>query len=150
VAPDNYELKAYEWHSSQLAQLKDGAEKGGKKAGYDPAGEVACAQYHLFWPNFTININPGKPNLSIDVWLPNGPNAAKGISEQYFGEGVPVEWQNDLIAFNKQVGDEDDALTDSVQRGMRAGLPERGRFFRKAEHLALHFCKMVVKAVTAE
>jgi hypothetical protein len=92
---------------------------------YDVAGTVTQSQYHFLWPNVTININPGFPNLPIDVWTPDGPNATKGLSEQFFGPGVSDDFAKSLVAFNKQVAAEDDALTDSVQRGLLGGLPDR-------------------------
>ncbi len=95
---------------------------------YDVRGEVAESQYHFLWPNLTININPGFPNLSVDVWLPDGPNATRGFSEQYFGPGVDEGFAEALMAFNKQVAQEDDDLTDSVQHGLVGGLPDRGQF----------------------
>src|SRR5438046_2472906 len=82
----------------------------------------------VLWPNFTININPGFGTLSLDVWIPDGPNHTKGFSEQYCGPGVSEEFAKELIEFNKQVGVEDDDLTNSVQRGLLGGIPERGRF----------------------
>jgi hypothetical protein len=33
------------------------------------------------WPNFTLSINPGFPNLSVDVWIPDGPDHTTGSSE---------------------------------------------------------------------
>jgi choline monooxygenase len=104
----------------------------------------------LLWPNITININPGFPNLSIDVWVPDGPNLAKGFSEQYFGPGVSENFAKDLIAFNKQVGHEDDVLTNSVQRGLIGGLPDRGRFLTNSEHLCIHFQRLVVQALAGD
>ena len=98
-------------------------------------GAVRESQYHFLWPNLTININPGFPNLSIDVWRPDGPNASRGFSEQYFAPGVAADFARDLVAFNRQVALEDDRLTDSVQRGLLAGLPERGRFVADSEPL---------------
>jgi choline monooxygenase len=117
---------------------------------YDARGEVAQAQYHLLFPNMTININPGFPNLSVDVWTSNGASATKGFSEQYFGPGVSEEFAQELIEFNRQVGEEDDALTDSVQRGLRAGIPEKGRFLAGAEHLVGHFQRMVASALVGD
>lgn len=35
---------------------------------YGVAGELVQSQYHLLWPNMTININPGFPNLSYGEW----------------------------------------------------------------------------------
>ena len=51
------------------------------------------------------------------------------------------------MAFNPQVGAEDDRLTGSVQRGISCGLPDRGRFLVHSEHLCLHFQKLVLAAL---
>ena len=148
VRQDNYNLTAHGWFSTQLGQVRPSALEGRSQVKiYDVSGEVAQSQYHLLFPNMTININPGFPNLSIDVWMPDGPNATKGFSEQYFAPGVAEEFAQELIAFNKEVGAEDDVLTDSVQRGLLGGLPDRGRFLTNSEHLALHFQKLIVDAV---
>jgi ferredoxin-NADP reductase/phenylpropionate dioxygenase-like ring-hydroxylating dioxygenase large terminal subunit len=151
VRQESYNLTAHGWFSSQLGQVRPSALEGKSQVKiYDVAGEVAQSQYHLLWPNMTININPGFPNLSIDVWMPDGPNATKGFSEQYFAPGVTEEFAQELIAFNKEVGAEDDVLTDSVQRGLLGGLPDRGRFLTNSEHLVIHFQKLIVNAVTGQ
>ena len=59
------------------------------------------------------------------------------------------EFARDLIAFNRQVADEDDRLTSSVQRGLNAGIPEHGRFLTQAEKLVGEFQRLVVTAVEA-
>ncbi|HJS88309.1 MAG TPA: SRPBCC family protein, partial [Acetobacteraceae bacterium] len=150
VRPENYRLAAYDFVLSQTGFVRPSALRGKSQVKiYDTRGEVAQAQYHLLWPNTTININPGFPNLSIDVWMPDGPNRAKGFSEQYFGPGVSKAFAEELIAFNEKVGQEDDELTDSVQQGLLSGLPERGRFLTQAEHLAVQFQKLVVRSMAA-
>jgi choline monooxygenase len=149
VRPDAYSLTAHGWFSSQSGQVRPAALEGKSKIElYDVRGPVAQSQYHFLWPNMTININPGFPNLSVDVWIPDGPNATRGFSEQYFGPGVSEDFARALIAFNKQVADEDDRLTDSVQRGLLGGLPDRGRFLTSSEHLVIHFQKMIARAVS--
>jgi choline monooxygenase len=149
VRPDVYTLASHGWFSSQAGRVRPAALEGKAKMElYDVRGEVAESQYHFLWPNLTININPGFPNLSVDVWLPDGPNATRGFSEQFFGPGVDEDFAQALIAFNKQVAHEDDELTDSVQRGLVGGLPERGRFLTSSEQLVIHFQKMVVRALT--
>jgi choline monooxygenase len=150
VDPDAYSLRSYEWFSSQVGSVRSGALEGkGKKAAYDARGAVTQAQYHYVWPNFTININPGHANLSLDVWVPDGPGRTRGFSEQYFGADVPEDWARALMAFNHQVGREDDALTESVQRGLRGGLPAQGRFLVKSEHLVIHFQKLILAALSS-
>jgi choline monooxygenase len=149
VLPENYNLGIHGWFMSQVGHVRQSALEGRSQVKiYDARGEVAQAQYHVLFPNMTININPGFPNLSIDVWRPNGPNGCTGFSEQYFAPGVTKEFADELIEFNRQVGAEDDDLTDSVQRGLRAGIPERGRFLTGAEHLVGHFQKLIASAVT--
>jgi choline monooxygenase len=151
VRPENYNLTAHGWFLSQLGQVRDTALEGKTAVKlYDARGEVAQSQYHVLWPNMTININPGFPNLSIDVWMPDGPNKTKGFSEQYFGRGVSEEFAQELIAFNKEVGAEDDVLTDAVQRGLVGGIPDLGRFLTNSEHLVIHFQKLVVNALSGE
>jgi len=148
VDQDAYSLKAHAWHSSQVAPVRSSALEGtGKKTMYDARGAVAQAQYHFLWPNFTINVNPGQPNLSIDHWLPAGPGRTRGHSEYWFGPEVTADYARDLMAFSEQVGKEDDALTSSVQRGVNGGLPARGRFLLNCEHLVVHFQKLVVRGL---
>ncbi len=148
VDQDSYKLTSYEWFSSQVGHVRQSALEGKSKIKiYDAGGEVRQAQYHLLWPNMTININPGFPNLSIDVWMPDGPNQTKGFSEQYFAPGVDKKWAEELIAFNVEVGEEDDVLTNSVQRGLIGGVPDFGRFLTNSEHLCIHFQKLIVKAL---
>ena len=150
VRPESYKLTAHGWFMSQTGGVRPSALEGRSAVEiYDARGAVAQSQYHLLWPNLTININPGFPNLSLDVWMPDGPNATKGFSEQYFAPGVSEEFANDLIAFNNQVGAEDDMLTNAVQRGLLAGIPEQGRLLTGSEHLVVHFQKLVLRHASA-
>ncbi|MBV9577455.1 MAG: aromatic ring-hydroxylating dioxygenase subunit alpha [Chloroflexi bacterium] len=145
VRPEAYALVSHRWFSTQRASVRE--TLSGKPSAYDAAGDVREAQFHLLWPNFTISINPGQPNLAIDVSLPDGPDRTRGISEQYFGPDVSADWASELIAFNAQVNAEDDLLTSSVQRGLACGLPDRGRLLLNSEHLCAHFQKLVLEAL---
>jgi phenylpropionate dioxygenase-like ring-hydroxylating dioxygenase large terminal subunit len=151
VDPDVYKPVPHEWVCSQTAPLRDGlTAAAAKKAGYDATNGLTESQYHFLWPNMTININPGHANLSIDIWQPDTPRTTKGFSEQYFGKGVPAQWKKDLIEFNRKVGEEDDVLTNSVQRGCNSGFVERGRFMTDSEKLVMHFQKLVVSTLSPE
>src|SRR5271163_1517084 len=60
VKPENYDLTMHGWFASQLGDVRQSALEGKSRIPiYDARGEVAQAQYHLLWPNITININPG-------------------------------------------------------------------------------------------
>ena len=124
VDPDTYSLQPHDWFLSQIGPVRQAALDGTtkKEIAYDPHGPLAQSQYHFLWPNITISINPGLPNLSIEVWNPDGPGRTRGFSEQYFGADVPEDFAREMMAFDDQVGAEDDALTDSVQLGLQAGI----------------------------
>ena len=148
VRPESYTLTSFEWYLSQVGHVRESALQGRRTTNLpDLRDGLRGAQYHLLWPNTTISVNPGFPNLEIDVWIPNGPNSTKGFSEHYFGRGVSKQLAERMIAFNKEVGDEDDLLTTSVQIGMLSGLPETGRFLTGAEHLAVDFLRLVVNGL---
>jgi phenylpropionate dioxygenase-like ring-hydroxylating dioxygenase large terminal subunit len=149
VDPDSYALEPRGWVLTQVAPVRAAALEGKvKKAAYDVRGEVTLSQYYLLWPNLTISINPGQPNFAMDVWLPDGAERTQGFSEQYFGPDVSDEYAEQVIAFNKEVGDEDDSLTNSVQRGLHAGLPAQGRFLTRSEQLVISFQKLVLTALS--
>lgn len=151
VDVDSYRYSTTRWTSSQRAPVRPTAladnGKRRKKIAYDPHGEVAEAQYHLIWPNCTINIDPGRANLSIDAWIPDGPESMAGYSDQFFAPDVPAELRRQMIAFAAQVGAEDDALVRSVQRGLRSGMVPQGRLLLGSEALIHHFQGLVYEAL---
>ena len=147
--PARFILKPFEWFSIQCAPVQASAlDPNGTHPSYDARGAITTAQYNFLWPNLTFNINPGAMNLSLDFWLPDGPDHTTGFSEHYFGADVSDDYAEKVIAFNKKVSDEDEALTYSVQLGMKAGLPARGCFLPKSEQLVIHFEKLVLAALS--
>jgi choline monooxygenase len=148
VAEDSYRYSTSRWVSSQRAPVRPSAlEAAGDGVAYDPHGEVREAQYHLVWPNLTINIDPGRANLSLDVWIPDGPERTVGFTEQYFAPDVPADLRREMMAFSAQVGAEDDSLVESVQRGLRSGMVPHGRLLLGSEALIHHFQGLVYEAV---
>ena len=88
---------------------------------YDARGEVAQSQYHLLLPEPDDQHQPGLPepvDRRLDAERPERrPRASpSSISARASRE----EFAQELIAFNRQVGKEDDDLTNSVQRGLLA------------------------------
>ena len=150
VNPDTYSLRSYKWFCSQVGPVRSAVLEGKskKKLAYDARGTLTQSQYHFLWPNLTININPGYPNLSLDVWIPDSPGRTRGFSEHYFGPDVPEDFVQQMLAFDQLVAAQDEALTNSVQRGLRAGLPAQGRFLINSEHLVIHFQRLVLAALS--
>ena len=140
VSPDAYRLEADGLVFNQFGPLRDGR---GAYAG----GEVARSQFHFVWPNLKINIYPGRPNLSIGPVFPSGPGRSAGFLDYFFADDVDAAWIGELLAFDDQVGDEDRALVESVQRGVRAGMIEHGRLLPESERLIRHFQALVAAAL---
>src|SRR6185295_13553639 len=112
VAPGAYRLETHPTFSVQKGMPRDPGEQP-----WMHDGEVAHAQWHYLWPNTTFNVEPGPQNLSVDVWVPDGPDHTVGFTEHFFAPDVPEETAEELMTFTHQVGREDGALVEAVQRG---------------------------------
>jgi len=141
VDPDAYLLESEGLVSSQFGPLR--ASSNGDKFPYQPDGEVKRAQYHFFWPNTTVNLDPGALNLSVETWIPTGPHSVRGRTDYFFGENVSDETAREIMAFGTQVGEEDMALVASVQQGLDSGMVPHGRLLTSSEHLLQHFQRLV-------
>jgi phenylpropionate dioxygenase-like ring-hydroxylating dioxygenase large terminal subunit len=142
VAPDSYRLEIGETFSSQRGPLRENG-----RAPYDPEGEVGHSQFHFIWPTTGINIFPGKPNLSIGPMLPAGPGRTDRFLDYFFAEGTDDAWIEELLAFDDQIGQEDRALVEGVQRGVSAGAIESGKLLAESEQLVADFQRRVVAAL---
>ena len=146
VAPEAYRLEAHETFLSQYGSVH-GAVRSGKRSGpYDPVGEVE-GQFHLLWPNFVLNVMPGRPNVSAGTILPAGPGRSARVLDYFFAEDADEDWVRDLLAFDDQVGREDEALVESVQRGLGSGMLDRGQLLGESEKLIVAFEGMVERAL---
>ena len=141
VSPDSYELVAGDSFSTQLGPLRSNGH------GLDTDGEVRRSQFHFLWPNTTINILPGRMNLSIGPILPAGPRRSDRFLDYFFAPDVEEEWITELLAFDAQVGREDRGLVENVQRGVGTGLIERGRLLPESERLIVDFQRRVRAAI---
>ena len=142
VSPDAYRLEADGLTSSQFGPLRPNGDS------FVAGGEVARSQFHFLWPNFGINIFPGRPNLSCGSMLPAGPERTARFLDYFFAEEVDQDWIDELIAFDDQIGREDTALVEGVQRGIRSGVLDAGRLMPESERLVAHFQALCAEALT--
>ena len=105
------------------------------------------SQFHFLWPNFGINVFPGRPNLSCGPILPAGPEKTARFLDYFFAPGVDQAWIDELIAFDSQIGREDTALVEGVQRGVRSGVLAEGRLLSESEQLVAHFQRLCAEAL---
>ena len=141
VSQDSYRLEAAGLTSSQLVPLRQNGES------FLAGGEVSRSQFHFLWPNFGINVFPGQPNLSCGPILPAGPEKTARFLDYFFAPDVDQAWIDELIAFDSQIGREDTALVEGVQRGVRSGVLPEGRLLSESEQLVVHFQALCAEAL---
>ena len=137
VSPENYVLSSEGRLTTQHGPLRT----------VTPADELPRAQFHFLWPNLEINIFPGRPNISIGPSYPLAPERTYRLLDYFFGPEVEQAWIDDLLAFDNQVGDEDLALVEGVQRGMSSGALEHGVLMSRSEQLIAHFQALTAAAL---
>jgi phenylpropionate dioxygenase-like ring-hydroxylating dioxygenase large terminal subunit len=141
VSPDAYRLESKGLVSSQFGPVRQNGDN------FLAGGEVPRSQFHFLWPNFGLNVFPGQPNLSCGPMLPLGPERTARFLDYFFAPDVDQAWMQELIAFDEQVGREDRALVEGVQRGVRSGLLEEGRLLTESEQLVAHFQRLCAQAL---
>ena len=114
---------------------------------YDVTGGPPVAQYHILFPATKLNVNPGRPNLSIGPLWPRGPERTAGWLDYYFAEGTGEDWIAEMLAFDDQVGAEDALLVEAVQRGVGSGALSHGRLLTRTEELIHAFQRLVRERV---
>jgi carnitine monooxygenase subunit len=141
VSPDAYRLEANGLVSSQFGPLRRNG------ASFLTDGEVPRSQFHFLWPNFGVNVFPGRPNLSCGPMLPIGPERTARFLDYFFAPDVEQDWIDELVAFDSQVGKEDLSLVEGVQRGVRSGILREGLLLSESEQLVAHFQRLCAEAL---
>jgi phenylpropionate dioxygenase-like ring-hydroxylating dioxygenase large terminal subunit len=142
VSQDAYALEVRGRVASQFGPPRNGG--GGV---YDAAGEVERGQFHLLFPATVVNVMPGKPNLSIGPIVPRGTDRTYRFLDYFVAPEVDEAWLADYLALDEQVGAEDRALVEAVQRGIASGGLEAGTLLPESEKLIAHFQGLVVEAL---
>jgi phenylpropionate dioxygenase-like ring-hydroxylating dioxygenase large terminal subunit len=141
VSPEAYRLEAHGLVSSQVGPLRRNGNS------FLAGGEVPRSQFHFLWPNFGINVFPGHPNISCGSIVPLAPERTARFLDYFFAPGVDQAWVDELLALDDQIGREDTALVEGVQRGVRSGLLAEGRLLSESEQLVAHFQRLCAEAL---
>ena len=140
-------VDAYVLEQSPTFSTQYGPVREAWKGDFDPRGPIARGQFHFLWPNLTLNIMPGHPNLSIGPIVPTGPERTARFLDYFVGPDVDQAWIDDMLEFDGQVGAEDTVLVERVQKGVRGGGLEHGRLMGESERLIAHFQRMLLDAL---
>ncbi len=144
---NDYEVTEYEWFSTQTGAVKEVATQGKRDNLYEIGRGVRDGFYAYLWPNFTLNIYPGPGNVSLNLFVPVDTQHTLAFYEYCFADSVPDEQVEDFTRFIDQVQNEDVALCESVQRGLRSGYFNQGKLMLSRENGLRHFQKLVYRAL---
>lgn len=143
---EKYTVTPHRYFSTQRGPLKSTAKPRADAACFlsDDGGQEGI--YNFLWPNFMINLYPGRGNASTNIVLPVAPDRTLAIYDFYFEEGMPEA--ETMVAFIDQVQREDIVICESVQRGLQSGCHDQGKLMLRYEKGIQHFDRLVFEAVT--
>lgn len=143
---NEYTIIPHRYFSTQRGPLKSSAKTHTDMTCFsqDDGGQEGI--YNYLWPNFMVNLYPGRGNASTNIILPVAPDRTLALYDFYFEEGMPEA--ETMVAFIDQVQQEDIILCESVQRGLRSGYYNQGKLMIQYEKGIQHFQRLVFEALT--
>ncbi|MBA3336664.1 MAG: aromatic ring-hydroxylating dioxygenase subunit alpha [Chloroflexia bacterium] len=135
VAPDSYQLIAEPGYVQHRGWLRANAERGGRPD----------FLFSYFFPGTMLSMPPGRLNLTLV--RPIDSERTLVVTEFYFEGEISEEEVQEQVGFTNHTKGEDQALVESVQRGLRSGMLPQGRFLLNSEKLLQHIDRMVLTAL---
>jgi carnitine monooxygenase subunit len=141
-----------------VSQISDAPRTTTAKAYSFEKGDVdfGYAGWYL-WPNLTLWVYPGEPNISALIMIPDGTDRTIEHLDWFLPTTEASEQVRQAMAYmDKTLQPEDIALCESVQRGLKSKGYNQGRFVidpghpELSEHGVHHFQRMVARALSAE
>jgi choline monooxygenase len=143
------EAQRHESVGLRLSQIPPLHREAHSRSPYDLSDSVPTAQYHILFPAMKLNVNPGRPNLSIGPLWPAAVDRTDAWFDYFFVDGADETWIGQMLEFDNQVGSEDTALVEAVQRGAGSGALPHGRLLARSEVLIGAFQQLVRERVEA-
>ncbi|HEY5738142.1 MAG TPA: aromatic ring-hydroxylating dioxygenase subunit alpha [Gammaproteobacteria bacterium] len=155
VDMDSYRVTTHEIYSSHVSNA---AKSTDNNAYSFEKGEVDFGYAGWFlWPNLTIWIYPGEPNISTLQMIPAGAGRTIEHQDWYLPNPEPSRQQRDAMDYQRNVlQPEDVGLCESVFRGLQSRGYNQGRFVVDAERSELsehgvhHFQRLYVDAMNSD
>lgn len=130
-----YTTETYAYASLQLGLAKDGEDAFDLPAGHPDEGKRVAGFYYWLFPNLMLNYYPW--GVSVNLVTPLGPDRTRVSFRSYVRD--PARRARGAGADLHRVEMEDEEVVESVQRGVRSRLYERGRYSPRREIGTHHF-----------
>jgi choline monooxygenase len=135
-----YRVETAELYSKQHAPIRRRASEDSLYRRNLPEGAEPEALYYWMFPNLMLNLYPD--NLQTNVILPLGPDRTLTRFEWFVSDehrpGLEEEFARSL-EFSDEVQQEDIAICEAVQRGLRSRTYQSGRYSVQRENGLHHF-----------
>jgi choline monooxygenase len=141
-----YTITPHRYFSTQRGPLKNSAKARADAACFSGEGGGQEGVYNYLWPNFMVNIYPGRGNASTNIIVPVAPDRTLAVYDFYFKDGMAEAAE--MVEFIDQVQREDIVLCESVQRGLHSGFYDQGSLVTHYENGIQHFQRLVFEALT--
>lgn len=138
-----YRTETFPWGSLQLGAAREGEPGLSLPAEHPNAGEGVAAFYFWLFPNQMFNFYPW--GLSVNVVRPLGPDRTRVSFLCYVLD--PSLRSRGAGADLHRVEMEDEEVVESVQRGVRSRLYDRGRYSPRREVGAHHFHRLLARSM---
>jgi choline monooxygenase len=138
---EEYTTELYERSSVQIALAKDGEEAFEPPPSSPDHGKRIAGFYWFVFPNLMLNFYPW--GLSINVVRPRCVDKTRVSFLTYVGDRSKLD--RGAGAGLDRVEHEDEAVVESVQRGLRSSLYTRGRYSPKHERAVHHFHRLLLE-----
>jgi len=121
----------------------------------ESVGGLDYARFHWIFPCQFVSVWPGPTgSFTISRLLPEGPERTRFISYRFWTPAVTQAIRDEISTWLTQVAEEDFAIMEGVQRGIRSGVWRKGQYqlgdAMTGEHAAQHFDLLVARYLQGE
>lgn len=138
---ESYRTETYEWGSLQVGVAKGDEPAFSLPPGHPDEGTRIAAWYFWLFPSLMLNFYPW--GLSVNVVQPLGPDRTR-VSFLSFVHDASLRGAGAGADLHR-VEMEDEEIVESVQRGVRSRLYDRGRYSPRRETGTHHFHQLLAR-----
>jgi choline monooxygenase len=138
---DAYRTELYEWSSLQIGVARSGDACFTLPAGHPDEGARIAAWYFWLFPNLMLNFYPWGLSVNVVTPLAAARTRVTFLTYLYDVAHVGTGVGGDL----HRVEMEDEEIVESVQRGVRSRLYDRGRYSPRRETGTHHFHQLLAR-----
>ncbi len=141
-----YRTELFPWASLQVGVARGGEDVFELPAGSPDHGQAIAAYYFWMFPNTMVNVYPW--GISINVVRPLAVDRTKVSFLSYVWDASRLD--RGAGAGLDRVEREDEAVVESVQRGLRSRIYRRGRYSPAREQGVHHFHRLLTRCLAGE